>query len=57
MKVGLRIEVGTYRGTRDGVPRLMGLLKQFQAGATFLFNLGPDHTGRALGSLPQVPKL
>ena len=39
MKIGLRIEVSTYRGTRDGVPRLMGLLKQFQAGATFLFNL------------------
>jgi len=57
MKVGLRIEVNTYRGTRDGVPRLMDLLKQFRAGATFLFSLGPDHTGRALGSLPRVPKL
>ena len=57
MKLGLRIEVNTYRGTRDGVPRLMGLLKQFRAGATFLFSLGPDHTGRALGSLPAVPKL
>jgi undecaprenyl phosphate-alpha-L-ara4FN deformylase len=57
MKVGLRIEVGTYRGTRDGVPRLMALLNQFHASATFLFNLGPDHTGRALGSLPNVPRL
>ena len=57
VKVGLRIEVNTYHGTRDGVPRLMGLLKQFHAGATFLFNLGPDHTGRALGSLPRVPKM
>ena len=57
MKVGLRIEVNTLRGTREGVPRLMALLKQFRAGATFLFNLGPDHTGRALGSLPRVPRL
>ena len=57
MKIGLRIEVNTYRGTRDGVPRLMGLLKQFRAGATFLFSLGSDHTGRALGSLPRVPKM
>lgn len=57
MKVGLRIEVCTYRGTRLGVPRLMALLKQFRASATFLFNLGPDHTGRAPGSLPRVPKL
>ena len=56
MKVGLRIEVATYRGTRDAVPRLLTLLGQFQAGATFLFNLGPDHAGRALGSLPRVPK-
>jgi peptidoglycan/xylan/chitin deacetylase (PgdA/CDA1 family) len=57
MKLGLRIEVNTYRGTREGVPRLMALLKQFRAGATFLFSLGPDHTGRALASLPRVPKL
>jgi peptidoglycan/xylan/chitin deacetylase (PgdA/CDA1 family) len=57
VKLGLRIEVNTYRGTRDGVPRLMALLKQFHAGATFLFSLGPDHTGRALGSLPRVPNL
>ena len=57
MKVGLRIEVNTYRGTRDGVPRLMDLLKQFRAGATFLFSLGSDHTGRALGSLPRVPRM
>jgi len=57
VKLGLRIEVNTYRGTRDGVPRLVALLKQFQAGATFLFNLGEDHSGRAPGSLPQAPKL
>ena len=57
MKVGLRIEVATYRGTRDAVPRLLALLKQFQAGATFLFNLGPDHAGRALGSLPRVSRM
>ena len=57
MKLGLRIEVCTHRGTRDGVPRLMELLKQHRAGATFLFSLGPDHTGRAIGALPRVPKL
>jgi peptidoglycan/xylan/chitin deacetylase (PgdA/CDA1 family) len=57
VKLGLRIEVNTYRGTRDGVPRLVALLRQFQAGATFLFNLGPDRSGRAPGSLPRVPKM
>lgn len=57
MKLALRIEVCTYRGTRDGVPRLMELLKRHRAGATFLFSLGPDHTGRAIGALPRVPRL
>ncbi len=48
VKLGLKIDVDTYRGTRDGVPRLVELLRQHGAGATFLFSLGPDHTGRAL---------
>ena len=38
----------TYRGTREGVPRLTQALKQAGAGATFLFSVGPDHTGRAI---------
>jgi undecaprenyl phosphate-alpha-L-ara4FN deformylase len=33
---------------RDGVPRLVELFKQQRAAATFLFSLGPDHTGRAI---------
>ena len=57
MKLGLRIEVATLRGTREAVPRLAAALKSARAGATFLFSLGPDHTGRALGSLPRVPRL
>src|SRR2546429_1522238 len=48
MKLALKIDVDTFRGTRDGVPRLVELLKKHGAGATFLFSLGPDHTGRAL---------
>ncbi len=48
MKLALKIDVDTYRGTRVGVPRLVELLKKFGAGATFLFSLGPDHTGRAI---------
>jgi len=57
MKLGLRIEVATLRGTREAAPRLAAALKAAGAGATFLFSLGPDHTGRALGSLPHVPRL
>ena len=48
MKLALKIDVDTYRGTRDGVPRLIEMLQRHGAGATFLFSLGPDHTGRAI---------
>lgn len=48
MKLALKIDVDTYRGTREGVPRLVDLLISHQAGATFLFSLGPDNTGRAI---------
>jgi len=48
MKLALKIDVDTYRGTREGVPRLVELLQKYQANATFLFSLGPDHTGRAI---------
>ena len=48
MKLALKIDVDTFRGTREGVPRLIDLLQKHNAGATFLFSLGPDHTGRAI---------
>ncbi|MEJ7669455.1 MAG: polysaccharide deacetylase family protein [Casimicrobiaceae bacterium] len=48
MKLALKIDVDTLRGTREGVPRLVDLLRRHGANATFLFSLGPDHTGRAI---------
>ncbi len=48
MRLALKIDVDTYRGTLEGVPRLMELLQRHGAQATFLFSLGPDHTGRAI---------
>ena len=48
MNLALKIDVDTYRGTREGVPALVDLLRRRKAGATFLFSLGPDHTGRAI---------
>ena len=48
MKLALKIDVDTYRGTLEGVLRLVELLQKHQAQATFLFSLGPDHTGRAI---------
>jgi peptidoglycan/xylan/chitin deacetylase (PgdA/CDA1 family) len=48
MLLALKIDVDTLRGTRDGVPRLLEMLHRHGAGATFLFSVGPDHTGRAI---------
>ncbi|MDE1942914.1 MAG: 4-deoxy-4-formamido-L-arabinose-phosphoundecaprenol deformylase [Betaproteobacteria bacterium] len=46
--IALKIDVDTLRGTMEGVPQLQSLLLKHRAGATFLFSLGPDHTGRAI---------
>jgi peptidoglycan/xylan/chitin deacetylase (PgdA/CDA1 family) len=48
MLLALKIDVDTLRGTREGVPTLVTLLRKHGADATFLFSLGPDHTGRAI---------
>ncbi|HZT02556.1 MAG TPA: polysaccharide deacetylase family protein [Steroidobacteraceae bacterium] len=46
--IALKIDVDTYRGTLEGVPRLAAALERAGARATFLFSVGPDHTGRAI---------
>jgi peptidoglycan/xylan/chitin deacetylase (PgdA/CDA1 family) len=48
MILALKIDVDTLRGTREGVPNLVELLRRHKVGATFLFSVGPDHTGRAI---------
>ena len=48
MQLALKIDVDTYRGTREGVSALLRLLDRHRTRATFLFSLGPDHTGRAI---------
>ncbi len=44
----LKVDVDTLKGTLEGVPRLIALFQKHAVGATFLFSLGPDHTGRAI---------
>jgi peptidoglycan/xylan/chitin deacetylase (PgdA/CDA1 family) len=46
--IGLKVDVDTLRGTREGVPRLAALFKKLAVDATFYFSVGPDHTGRAM---------
>jgi undecaprenyl phosphate-alpha-L-ara4FN deformylase len=48
MRIGLKVDVDTLRGTREGVPRLMALLRKLGIDATFYFSVGPDNTGRAM---------
>jgi peptidoglycan/xylan/chitin deacetylase (PgdA/CDA1 family) len=47
-RIALKVDVDTLRGTREGVPALVEMLRRHDVLATFLFSLGPDHTGRAI---------
>jgi undecaprenyl phosphate-alpha-L-ara4FN deformylase len=47
-RIVLKVDVDTDRGTLEGVPRLADLFQRLDVPATFLFSLGPDHTGRAV---------
>ncbi|HZP88056.1 MAG TPA: 4-deoxy-4-formamido-L-arabinose-phosphoundecaprenol deformylase [Burkholderiales bacterium] len=48
IKIAVKIDVHTLRGTREGVPALIEMLERYRARATFLFSLGPDSAGRQL---------
>lgn len=46
--VALKVDVDTYAGTRDGVPRLISIFESFDIRATFYFSMGPDNSGKAI---------
>jgi peptidoglycan/xylan/chitin deacetylase (PgdA/CDA1 family) len=46
--IALKVDVDTYSGTRDGVPRLLEILDCFGIHATFYFSMGPDNSGKAI---------
>ena len=48
LRLALKVDVDTDRGTREGVPHLVDDLRELAVPACFLFSLGPDQTGRAV---------
>ena len=46
--LALKVDVDTYRGTLEGVPRLVDLFGRHGLRATFFFSLGPDASGKAI---------
>ncbi len=48
LRLALKVDVDTDRGTREGVPNLVADCREFGVPACFLFSLGPDQTGRAI---------
>ena len=47
-RLALKVDVDTYRGTLEGVPRLLELFAKEGVQATFFFSLGPDTSGKAI---------
>jgi len=48
MRLGLRVDVDTRVGLREGVPRLLELLRRYSVCATFFVTFGPDRSGWAI---------
>ena len=54
--LGLKIDVDTYIGMKQGVPRLLSILSHFDLQATFYLSMGPDASGRAILQLLKNPR-
>jgi undecaprenyl phosphate-alpha-L-ara4FN deformylase len=48
MQLAIKVDVDTRIGLREGVPRLLELLRRYGVRASFFVSFGPDHSGRAI---------
>jgi len=48
IQLGVKVDVCTYAGMKDGVPGLMRLFDTLNIRASFFIACGPDHSGRAI---------
>lgn len=46
--LAFKVDVNTYAGTRDGVPKLLDIFQKAGIRATFFFSMGPDNSGKAI---------
>jgi len=53
--LGLRIDVDTHDGMRDGVPALLEVLREADVRGTFYLSMGPDNAGRAIFNVLRRP--
>jgi len=53
--LGIKIDVDTYMGMKNGVPLLLDILDKFAVKGTFFLSVGPDASGRAVLQLLKNP--
>jgi len=54
--LGLKIDVDTFRGMKEGVPRLMEILARLEIKGSFFLSMGPDASGLAIFQLIKNPR-
>jgi undecaprenyl phosphate-alpha-L-ara4FN deformylase len=53
--LGLRIDVDTHEGMRDGVPALLDVFREQGVKGTFYLSMGPDNAGKAIFNVLRRP--
>jgi peptidoglycan/xylan/chitin deacetylase (PgdA/CDA1 family) len=48
LQVAMKVDVDTWIGLKEGVPRLLALFRQFTVPASFFIAFGPDNSGKAI---------